>query len=179
MITKYVTRIFWGERLEWNLALTPEQVLLAVGAKNEGSWIERVFAPGIGARTGKHDFTLSKMSIGNLPMSGNGFVHVLTGRVHKTPTGSRVVAQFRLPIHVFIFATIWLGLGSLIGIGGGISNLYKAFIVGDMSQVKGAAIMFTVPLLGIAFLNLFRLLGAGNERALRAALIDALGEPKQ
>jgi hypothetical protein len=46
--------------------------------------LERLFAPGIGARTGQHKFTLAKMSIGNLPMSGNRFAHVLAGRVYGT-----------------------------------------------------------------------------------------------
>jgi hypothetical protein len=175
VIIKYVTRIFWGERLEWNVKLRPEEVLSLVGSKNEGSWIERIFAPGIGARTGNHKFTLAKMSIGNLPMSGNSFVHVLTGRVTETPTGSRVVAQFRLAIPVFVFATIWLGLAFLIGVGGGVAGLYKAISTGDVSQLGGAAIMFLTPVIGTAFLNLFRLFGESNEKELKETLVGALG----
>ncbi|MGZ3742464.1 MAG: hypothetical protein ACXWRE_01285 [Pseudobdellovibrionaceae bacterium] len=174
MITKYITRIFWGERLEWNVNLTPEQVLSLIGTKNEGSWFDRIFAPGIGTRTGNHKFTLAKMNIGNLPMSRNSFVHVLAGRVYETSTGSRVVAQFRLFLPVFVFVTVWFGLTFIIGIGEGITILYKAISTGDMGQLRDAMMMFLAPLIGTAFFNLFRLFGSGNEEELKETLDNLL-----
>lgn len=174
-MVKYITRIFWGERLEWSVSLKPEEVMRLVGSKNEGSWIERIFAPGIGVSTGRGRFTLSKMSIGNIPMSANSFVHVLSGKVYETPSGSRVVAQFRLAIPVFIFATIWLGLAFLIGFGGGIAAVVKTASTQDTKQLGGAAAMFATPVVGTAFLNFLRMLGcAGNEKELKVALAEAL-----
>lgn len=172
---KYITRVFWGERLEWNVSLKPEEVMSLVGSRNEGSWIERIFAPGIGASTGRRRFTLSKMSIGNIPMSANSFAHVLSGKVYETPTGSRVVAQFRLAIPVFIFAIIWLGMAFLIGVGGGVASLIKAASARDIEHLSGAAAMFAAPIVGTGFLNFMRMVGcAENERELKVALTEAL-----
>jgi len=178
MLLKFVTRLFWGEKLEWYVNLTPEQVLNLVRSKNEGSWLERTFVPGIGVSTGKQRFTLAKMNIGNLPMSANSFCHVLSGRIYSTQNGSRVVARFRLAIPVFIFTSIWLGLLFAVGIFGGISSLFKAVSMGNFDEIVSAFILFAIPVLGTAFLNLFRLAGVKkNEEDLRAALISALGVP--
>lgn len=174
---KYVTRIFWGERFAWNVDLTPEQVLRKVGAKNEGTWLQRIFAPGIGAETSRDTFTLSNMSLGNIPLSGNGFVHVLNGRVRPTPGGSHVTAQFRLALPVFVFSTLWLGLAFFIGIVGAVSNMYRALLAQDLTLAGEAVMMIAAPVLGTAFLNVFRMLGWENEKKLKAALFDALGNP--
>lgn len=176
MITKYVASLFWGERLEWNVSLRPEEVLALVGTKNEGSWMERIFAPGVSARTGHRKFSLAKMGIGNLPMSGNSFVHILAGQVYQTPTGSRVVAQFRLVLPVFIFLSVWLGFLFLIGIVGGTVNLYKAVTTGDINLLIVALIMFMAPIIGTGFLQILRRLGKSNEDEIKKILVTALAE---
>jgi hypothetical protein len=163
MIWKHISRIFIGERFEWNVSLKPEQVLSDLRGKNQGSFIERMFSPGVSARASGNKFSFSKMSIGNIPMSGNAFTHVLVGKVEEAPYGSKVTAHFRLPIHVFVFATFWLGLAYAVGFVGGIGSAIETINKGNYSGLGNSAFMTIFPIFGTLFLHVFRKMAARNE----------------
>jgi hypothetical protein len=87
VISKFITGIFVGEKLDLESKMSPDQLVGLIAGKNEGSFVERMFVPGIAVRTSGFKFRMSKMSIGNLPMSGNGFTHILVGQIYPTAQG--------------------------------------------------------------------------------------------
>lgn len=178
MIFNYITKIFIGETFEWNVSIKPDQVLKELGAKNQGSFFERMFSPGISVRARGNKFSFSKMSIGNLPMSGNAYTHVLVGRVVETPIGSKVSAFFRLPIHVFIFSTFWLSGAMLGGFVGGVLGLIKSKQTGNYEQLPLIMFFFLFPISGIFMLNLFRSMAQKNEKEIIQIINDCLEQYK-
>ena len=167
-------RIFWGRRLQWNVKLKPEALFALIESKNEGAWFDHLFGRGLSAKVSQNRFTLAKMSFSRVPISANGFAHVLAGRVIETQTGSEVVAHFRLAVPVFAFTAIWLGLAFTIGIIGGFAGLIRAISTNDMNQLAHAAFLFSIPAASTAVLNFLRSLGTENERYLKAVLDDTL-----
>lgn len=102
-----IKEFYFGERLEWTINLPPGRTLELIASQNSGNLFERMLTPGIGVRLSKNKFVLSKMNIGNIRFSSNGFAHVLAGTVEEISTGSKISAQFRLQIPSMIIFSIW------------------------------------------------------------------------
>jgi hypothetical protein len=43
-MVKNITRIFWGDSLEWSLDINPDQVRSMLEAKNQGGWFDHLFS---------------------------------------------------------------------------------------------------------------------------------------
>lgn len=163
MISKYITQIFWGERYEWQVSLKPDEVLKLIGSKNQGSWLELLFSPGVGIKTTKDGFNASNMSICKIPLTKNSFAHVLFGQIFDTPYGSKVTARFRLTRPAFIFTIYWLGLVFAFSLFAGFTIIYDTYTQKNISLLPYVAAAIVTPIFAILFLKFFRYLSKKNE----------------
>jgi hypothetical protein len=172
MILAPIRKIFWGERLEWELNIPPEKVLSLVQDKNEGSFVERMFAPGLSVRIGTHGFKVSKLSIGNMPMSGNSFCHILAAKVYLTPSGSKVVTQFRLVWFIFGFVAFWLTLMTFGTLAMSGAVLIEAAKTRDISKLTRLFPVLILPTFAVLLFRGSRMLASSNEKEIKGTLAE-------
>lgn len=110
-------------------------------------------------------------------MSGNSFVHVFVGEIHRDGSKTIVRGKFRLNVFVFGFAVLWLTLAYLLGGGGAVASVMAYLSDGDLTKLLGILFGLAVPILGTLMLLGFRKLAQSNEREILDGLRAKFGEP--
>ena len=174
---KTITGIFYNGPYEWELISPQADPASKIEELHEGSFLDHIFYPGISASVSGNKFKVTRWGIGNLPMSGNSFVHVFVGRIYRDGSRTIVRGNFRLNGFVFGFALFWLTMAYLLGGALAVSSAVAYLDDGNMAKLSGLLFGLAFPIFGTFMLLSFRRLAQSNEREILNGLKAKFGEP--
>jgi len=174
---KTITGIFYNGPYVWELRSAQPDPASKVEELHEGSFLDHIFYPGISVSVSGKKFKVTRWGIGNLPMSGNSFVHVFVGKICRDGSKTIVRGNFRLDLFVLGFALFWLTmaylLGGILAVGSAVAYLHD----GTITRLSGLLFGLAFPIFGTLMLLGFRRLAQPNEREIIDGLKAKFGEP--
>lgn len=174
---KTITGIFYKGPYAWELLSAQADPASKIDELHEGSLLDHIFYPGISASVSGNKFKITRWGIGNLPMSGNSFVHVFVGEIRRDGLKTIVRGHFRLNAFVFGFAAFWLTMAYFLG---GALALRSAVVYlhgSTTANLSGLLSGLAIPIFGTFMLLGFRRLAQPNEREILDGLKAKFGEP--
>jgi hypothetical protein len=174
---KTITGIFYDGPYAWELSPFTTDPESKIEELHQGAFLAHIFDPGISVSVSGRKFTISRWGIGNLPMSGNSFVHVFVGKIFRDGSKTSVHGHFRLNAFVFGFALFWLTgaylLGGALAVGSAVAYSHD----GNLARLSGLFFGLAFPIFGTFMLLGFRRLAHFNEEEILDGLKRKFGEP--
>jgi hypothetical protein len=177
LIPKTLTSIFYSGPYVWELLAAQPGSASKIEELHEGSFLYHIFNPGISVSISGNKFKITRWGIGNIPMSGNSFVHVFVGKICSDGPTTIVRGKFRLNLFVFGFALFWLTVAYLLGGKLAVDSAIAYSRGGPVAGLSNLIFGLAFPIFGTLMLLGFRRLARSNEREVLDALKAKLGEP--
>ena len=172
-----ITGIFYNGPYVWKLISPPTDPASKIEELHEGSLLDHIFYPGVSVSVFGNKFKVTRWGIGRLPMSGNSFVHIFVGSIHRDSYQTVVSGNFRLNVFVFGFTIFWLCGAYLIGGALAVNSVVEYLKRGNITQLAGLLFGVGFPILGTLMLLGFRRLARPNEREILDGLKARFGDP--
>lgn len=177
MILQTLTSIFYNGPYVWELRAAQPGSTNTIEQLHEGSFLYHIFNPGISVSMSGNKFKITRWGIGNIPMSGNSFVHVFVGKMCSNGSTTVVHGKFRLNLFVFGFALSWLSMAYLLGGKLAVDSAIEYSRGGPVAGLSNLIFGLAFPIFGTLMVLGFRRLARSNEREILDALTAKLGEP--
>ncbi len=174
---KTIAGIFYSGPYVWEQVAPQEEPASKIEELHEGGLLDHIFYPGVSSSISGNKFKVTRWGIGNLPMSGNSFVHVFVGRIRRDGFKTIVCGHFRLNALVFGFSVFWLTgaylLGGALAVGSAVAYLHD----GNIARLSGLLFGLAFPIFGTFMLLGLRRMAQVNEKEILDGLKKKFGEP--